>query len=401
LASTQDAIFVRGLSGYYFSNTTNDQLLCNLRVSLDYNCEIIAMNRCNLLLCFFVSVLSLFSYSQVCDQRSGAPMQMQVQLTFGDTGASGTAVPTPHDDSIHRGDAPGVDHAHNFVPEMQIHIQLQDPSGGTLQETIPTSDGQVRLAVCKNLNYRLRVTGPEIEEAILDSLQPGRGDRLVTVVLHRKLTKEERKAQAATISAQRLQVPKKAQKALEKGDAALRSGKVEQAKKHYQKAIKIYPNFEEAENDLGIIAMREGNKVEGRAAFVRALNTNPHYAPAQVNLAKIAFDEKRYNDAYLLAKQALSSEPLNSGALFVAAESAFFKGDYAETVSFTRTLHSLPHQPYSLAHFLAAKSLEAQHQPSAALSEYQTFLDEDPTDPNAARARQLIALLQVTTAGPK
>jgi tetratricopeptide (TPR) repeat protein len=342
------------------------------------------------------------SSAQICDQRSGAPMQMQVQLMLGDTAREGNSVPSSRDDSIHHGDVAGADRAHNFSTEMQIHIQLQEPSGGTLREAIPTSDGQVRLTVCKNLRYRLRVTGPEIEEAILDDIQPSRGDRLVTVVLHRKLTKEERKARNATISAQRLHVPKKAQKALDKGDAALRSEKLEQARKQYQKALKLYPRFEEAENDLGIIAMREGNKSEGKAAFERALNTNQHYAPAQVNLAKIAFDEKRYKDAYLLAKEALSSEPLNPGALFVGAESAFFKGDYAETVSLTRTLHSLPHQQYSLAHFLAAKSLEAEHKPAAALAEYKTFLEEDPSDPNAARARQLIALLEVTSAtGPR
>jgi tetratricopeptide (TPR) repeat protein len=329
-------------------------------------------------------------------------MQMQVQLMFGDTARNGSSVPSSRDDSIHHGDAAGADRARNFGTEMQIHIQLQEPSGGTLQEAIPTSEGQVRLTVCKNLRYRLRVTGPEIEEAILDDIQPSRGDRLVTVVLHRKLTKEERKAQAATVSAQRLQVPRKAQKALEKGDTALKAGKLEAAKKHYQKALKIYPGFEEAENDLGIVAMQEGNKVEGREAFERALNTNEHYAPAQVNLAKIAFDEKRYKDAYLLTKQALTSEPLNAGALFVCAESAFFQGKYAETVSLTRTLHSLPHQQYSLAHFLAARSLEAQNQAAAAIGEYQTFLEEDPSDANAPRARQLIALLQVTSAaGPK
>jgi tetratricopeptide (TPR) repeat protein len=281
---------------------------------------------------------------------------------------------------------------------MQIHIQLQDPSGGTLQEVLPRSDGQVRLTVCTNLYYRIRVTGPDIEEATLDNLQPGRGDRLVSVVLHRKLTEGERKAKEATISAQRLHVPKKAQKALEKGDAALKDGKLEQARKHYEKAINIYPQFEEAGNDLGIVLMQQGKKAEGKAAFERAVATNSRYAPAQVNLAKIAFDEKRYDDAYLLAKQALSSEPLNTGALFVGAEAAFFKGDFAETVSLTRTLHSLPHQQYALAHFLAAKSLEAQQQPAAALAEYQTFLEEDPSDPNAARARQLMSLLRVTSA---
>jgi hypothetical protein len=32
--------------------------------------------------------------------------------------------------------------------------------------------------------------------------------------------------------------------------------------------------------------------------------------------------------------------------------------------------------------------------------EYQVFVDEDPSDPNAIRARELIALLQRVLAGP-
>jgi hypothetical protein len=39
-----------------------------------------------------------------------------------------------------------------------------------------------------------------------------------------------------------------------------------------------------------------------------------------------------------------------------------------------------------------------EQQPAAALVEYQTFLDEDPSDPNAARARELMSLLRVTSA---
>ena len=159
----------------------------------------------------------------------------------------------------------------------------------------------------------------------------------------------------------------------------------------------IYPQFEGAQNSLGVVLMQEGKKTEGRAAFEAAVAVNHNYAPAQINLAKIAFDEKRFDDAYTLARQALKSEPLNAAALFVAAESAFFKGEYGDTVSYTRTLHSLPHQHYGLAHYLAAKSLEAQHQPEAAIVEYQTFLEENPSDPNAKRARELVALLQAST----
>lgn len=346
-------------------------------------------------LTFVFSVLAVIPLSaQVCDNRTGAPMQMKVQLTFDDSapGSIPGSVST-RNDPIHRGDTAGSARGYDFSTS-QIQVQLQEPNGGTFQEQMPGSDGQVRMTVCKKAIYRLRVVGPTIEEAILDSVQPGYGDSLVTVVLHRKLTKEERKAQEATVSTHSLRIPGKARKQLEKGDAALRKGKLTEAENHYRKAISLYPQFEEAQNSLGVALMRDGKKAEGRAAFQAALAVNSNYAPAQVNLAKIGFDEKRYDDAYAYAQQALRTEPLNASALFVAAEAAFFKGEYDDTVSYTRTLHSLPHEQYGLAHYLAAKSLEAQHQPDAAIGEYEMFLQEDPTDPNAKRAREIVTLLQ-------
>jgi tetratricopeptide (TPR) repeat protein len=343
--------------------------------------------------------LSLPGVSQICDSRSGSPVQMQVQLTFGEEASSG-AVPgavSTQNDSLHRGQAPGVTHTHSFTTSMQIHIQLQDPLGGTLQEVLPDDEGQARMTVCKKSIYRLRVSGPTIEESLVDDVQPARGDKLVTVVLHRRLTKEELKAQKTTVSAQRLRVPRKAQKQLDKGDAALKKGNLRVAAAHYTKAVNLYPQFEEAENNLGIVLMQEGKNAEGKNAFESAVAINPRYASAYVNLAKIAFDEKRFNDAESLARQALTTEPLNPGALFVAAESAFFKHEYRDTISFSRTLHSLPHKQYALTHFLAGKSLEAENQPAEAMTEYRTFLEEDPSDPNATRAREILTLLQAST----
>jgi hypothetical protein len=336
---------------------------------------------------------------QVCDPRtSGSAIQMRIQLTFDDRAPeSAPGAVATQNDPLHRGDSVGNQRGHDFT-SMHLQVQLQDPSGGTLQEQMPTSDGQVRMMVCKRLVYRLRVIGRTIDEAVLDSVQPGQGDSLVTVVLHRKLTQEERKSNKTTVSARGLRIPKKAQAQVEKGDAALQQLRLEDAEKYYSKAIRIYPQFEEAENSLGVVLMQEGRKGEGRAAFERALASNPQYAPAFVNLGKIAVDERRFDDANVLAKKALRSEPLNPGALFVAAESAFFKKDYAETTAYARTLHSLPHKQYGLVHYLAAKSLEAQQQPAGAIVEYQTFLEEDPQDPNAERARKVVSLLQAAAA---
>jgi Tfp pilus assembly protein PilF len=342
--------------------------------------------------------ISMPALGQICDSHTGTPMQMQVQLTLSEEASSG-GVPgavSTQNDSLHRGQVAGPTRAHSFTTEMQIHVQLQDPLGGTLQELIPDDEGQVRMTVCKKSIYRLRVTGPSIEEALVDDVEPARGDKLINVALHRKLTKEELKAQKATVSAQRLRVPRKAQKQLDKGDAALKTGKLQVAAAHYSKAVNLYPQFEEAENNLGIVLMQEGKNAEGKKAFERAVAINPRYASAYVNLAKIAFDEKRFNDAESLARQALTTEPLNPGALFVAAESAFFKREYNDTISFARTLHSLPHKQYALAHFLAGKSLEAENHPAEAMTEYRTFLEEDPSDPNATSARELLTLLQAS-----
>jgi len=359
------------------------------------------MNR-NLLLRTAAAIVlaSGMGFAQNCDPRSSPPVQMQVQLAFG-ADQTLEAVPgtiSGQKDSMHRDDAGGGERSHAFNASMQIRVQLQDALGGTLQESTPNAEGKLQFTVCSDGSYRLRVTGLTVEEAMVEDLQPGRGDRMVNVTLHHKGIKPAPNAPNTTVSARELHIPRKAQAQLDKGDSALRQNKLEQAGSHYAKAIEIYPEFAQAQNNLGIVLMRQGKKDQGRAAFERALTIDSQYAPAQLNLAKIAVDEKRFPDALDRARLALKTEPLNRSALFVATQAAFFAGDYAQTIRYARTLHALPHQPYALIHFLAGKSLEAEHRPVEAMSEYQSFIAEDPNDPNAARARELLTLLQASRA---
>jgi Tfp pilus assembly protein PilF len=336
------------------------------------------------------------SFSQNCDPRSGPPVQMQVQLAYGENESAET-VPgdiSSQKDSMHRDAAVGGEQGHAFKNNMQVRVELQDALGGTLQQGSPNAEGKLQFTTCSDGAYRLRVTGPNIEESLVEDLQPGRGDRMVNVTLHHKPETSKPNAPRATASTLALHIPRKAHKQLERGDAALRQGKLGNAEERYAKAVEIYPQFAQAENNLGIVLMKEGRRPEGKTAFERALAIDARYAPAQVNLAKIAFDDKRFQDALKLARQALTTEPLSTAALFVATEASFFSGNYSDTISYSRTLHLLPHKEFSLIHFLAARSLEAEHRSDEATSEYQTFLREDPHDPNAARARESLTLLQ-------
>src|SRR5262249_33744375 len=147
--------------------------------------------------------------AQTCDSRSPLT-QVQVQLLFGDEAAD---ITLSNRDSAYNGDTAGA-RKMSFDSSSDIRVQISEQVGGIVAEGSPSPEGRVVVNLCKNNRYSLRVTGSTIQEVTIDSLQPGRGDQLVTVVLHPKLTKEQRKAMEASVSAARLRVPKKAQKEL-------------------------------------------------------------------------------------------------------------------------------------------------------------------------------------------
>jgi tetratricopeptide (TPR) repeat protein len=338
--------------------------------------------------------LSAAPAQQVCDARAGQPTAVQVQLSFDETAEDNSDGSAALDTTAHSETA-GSQRSRDYLTNQQIRVQLHDPLGGILQEFTPSPEGQVRMMICRKLVYRIRVVGPDIEEAIVDRVEPNRGDKYINIVLHKKVDKKKKKSNRATVSASGLKVPRKAMKAYEKGNEVLKQADIAEAEKHFREALKIYPQFEDAENRLGLVLMVQGKKEEGKAAFERAIKINDHYAAALVNLAKVAVDTRNFKEAYGFSQKALSTEPLNPGALFVAIESAYFSGNYQEAISYTRTLHTLPHGKYGLAHFLAGKALQAQKQDSPALVEYQTFVQEDPTDPNALQARELMSYLEM------
>src|SRR3954469_5030893 len=67
--------------------------------------------------------------AQICDARTGAPLQMRVQLAMvergRDTSAGGGVT---QNDQIHRGDSAGNERRGDFT-EMQIQVQLHEPKG--------------------------------------------------------------------------------------------------------------------------------------------------------------------------------------------------------------------------------------------------------------------------------
>jgi tetratricopeptide (TPR) repeat protein len=238
------------------------------------------------------------------------------------------------------------------------------------------------------------VTGTDIEEATAENLAPGRGDRMVNLVLHRKGSATKAKKEASAVAISRLRIPRNARKNLDRGNAALAAGKTAEAEAAFQEAIRAYPDFDQAYNNLGVAMMRSGDEAGGKAAFEKAVQINPHFARALSNLAKIALEDRKFSEGLDLIRKSLATEPLNPPSLLYGVELAYFAGNYQEAISYTRTMHSLQHSGMGLVHYLCAMSFEKLNMPSQALAEYQLFVQEDPQDPNVGQAQMAIAAIR-------
>jgi tetratricopeptide (TPR) repeat protein len=349
------------------------------------------------------ALISSPASAQICGRSDGPPTDMQVQLSIEapddnpDGAPAATAGGNIAGDVSHRSGGTSGKNNQEFTPNLQIRVQLLDAYGSNLQESPPNTEGKVVFRVCSRLRYRLRVTGADLEETTTDNLDPGRGDRIVNLALHHKRTRRSEPKHGGMVDASRLKIPRNAQKELDKGNAALASGNSIAARQNFEKAIELYPEFDQAYNNLGVILMQSGDNEAGKKAFEKAIDINDHFARAYVNLAKLAISEKDYSKASDLAGKALRTEPLNPGALFVAVEASYFSGRFNDTIAYTKTLHSLPHEKFGLAHFLSGKSLQSQNLPAEAIAEYELFLKEDPKDPNVPMATQAITQLRAST----
>ncbi len=284
---------------------------------------------------------------------------------------------------------------------LQIHVQLQDESGATVKEGVPNGEGQVNFQVIgtvlarggvpRAVTYRLLVNGGGYEEVMVDGLLPARGDAMVTVALKKR--GEATVKAGTTVSLGRLKAPDKAAKEVDRGNEALLKNDLAAAAEHFRKALELYPDYDLAYNNLGVVLMQQGDVEGGRRNFEKAIQLNGHFSRAYTNLGKLALQENKFDAANDYLRKSLASDPLNPETLLYAAEAAVLLGHYQEAAAAVRTLHTVPHEKYALGHFVAARALEQDHKPAEAMQEYALFLKEAPNSPQAPKARAALAAL--------
>jgi Tfp pilus assembly protein PilF len=277
-----------------------------------------------------------------------------------------------------------------------VTVQLLDRFGSLEKEQHTDSSGRVEFHTV-TATKRLRVFGPGIEEhtEVLD-IESVETRKMVRVTVMPKTGGSADLPNvpgSGSVSAARLSVPEKAQKEFRKGSEATEKKDWAQAKDHFEAAIAIYPAFDVAYNGLGVALSGMGDVKSARTAFEKAIGLNNNFAEAYRNLARIALKDRNYEEVDKLLTRSLSAEPLNAWALTYAAYAELQLHNFEGAIAWAHKAHSVPHVGLASVHIVAGLALEAEHRPAEAIEEYRTYLTEDPTGQDAARAREKVSSL--------
>ena len=198
-------------------------------------------------------------------------------------------------------------------------------------------------------------------------------------------------------------VPEGARRELDAASKALATGKkdgVEEAVRHLEKALTIYPRYSEAALMLGTAYMDLGQWEKAERSLKQTLEINPQAANASFALGELYRQKKQYDQAEKILLQGLSIEPRSyQGHLNLARvywDTSLQIKDEAQArigleKAYEEVKKSLELKPdFAPAHIVKGNLLLRVRRVEDAQHEFEEYLRLDPKGPFAEQARTTV-----------
>ena len=187
--------------------------------------------------------------------------------------------------------------------------------------------------------------------------------------------------------------PRPAIKEFDAGVKADAHHRPDDAIKHYEKALKIAPDFYPACNNLGTAYLNKGSYVAAEEQFQHAIRLNSNDAAAYFNLGNLNYLTHHYDQGLNWVNQGLNKEPSSAFGHFLKGSLVSATGDSVEAEKeLQRALDLDP--KLGKAHLALVNLYLRQKRNTEAVAELHAFLKVLPDDPLAPKVREVLKRLQ-------
>jgi Flp pilus assembly protein TadD len=336
-------------------------------------------NRCGILVfCFAGSLLFLTSFSEIAaGQDILGSIIGRVRISRGDTPPERVLVylnlhQTPVD-SVYT-DSQGTFGFHNLQPEA-YEVSVNDEQYQPVRLSAVIHPGSLSPTVMVDIQLI-----PKNTSANSGTLrQPGSNPYSMDV--HEYSTN----------------IPKKAVKEFEKGVAADRDNKKDDAITHYRKAIEIAPDYYPAHNNLGTLYLGKSDFQSAEEEFRQAVRLDPNEAQAYFNLGNALMLTERYSEAETTLALGLQRRPDSAFGYFLQGCLYARNGKLGDAeTSLQKAINLDPKMPQSYLQLVNVYLHENRR--ADAVTQLQAFLKGFPDDPAAPKAKEMLTKLQTQDA---
>ena len=176
------------------------------------------------------------------------------------------------------------------------------------------------------------------------------------------------------------------------GSALLKSGQVDEAIDHFQKALKLVPGFARPHYNLGIVLLGSGRGDEAIDQLQAALKLNPGFAQAHYSLGNALLQRGQLDEAMVHFQKALQLQPNLADARINLGNLLLQKGQADEAIAqFQKALEVRPNDP--LARYNLGNAFLKSGRVDEAIIQLQSILEIRP-DFQEACSKLGSALLQ-------
>jgi predicted Zn-dependent protease len=183
----------------------------------------------------------------------------------------------------------------------------------------------------------------------------------------------------------------KAVKEFDKGNKEQKGGNSQAALERYQKALRIDANFYPALNNMGTLLQQQGKNAQAKEAFLKAAEINPEDGEAYINLGHALYEEGQLRSAVDQLNQGLERSPQSAVGNFFLG-SAYFKLHEAERAEpLLKKACALDPQHMAPAHLQLANLYLQRHEYGAAKVQLETYLQINPSAPQAPAIKKMLA----------